>query len=71
MVRMVARLCFLASLLSVAFLNGCSGGSDGAKCVPGLTIECPCSSIGQNGVQTCYYFDASAGSIDYASIYWY
>jgi hypothetical protein len=53
MVRMIARLCILASFLSVAFLNGCGGGSDGAKCVPGLTIECPCSTIGQSGVQTC------------------
>ena len=52
MVGMTTRLCILASILSVAFLGGCGGGGEGAKCVPGLTIECPCAT-GQNGSQTC------------------
>ena len=49
---MTTRLCILASILSVAFLGGCGGGSDGAKCFPGLTVACPCPT-GQNGSQTC------------------
>ena len=52
MVRMRTRLCILASFLSVAFLGGCGGGSDGPKCIPGLTVECPCPTS-QHGAQTC------------------
>ena len=50
--RMTTRLCALASLLALTFAVGCGSSSDGAKCVPGLTIECPCPG-GQNGSQTC------------------
>ena len=36
----------------MAFLGGCSGGGETAKCVPGLTVDCPCPA-GQQGAQTC------------------
>jgi len=49
---MTARLRGLLPLLCLALLGGCGGGSDGAKCVPGLTVACPCYT-GQSGSQTC------------------
>ncbi len=52
MIRMRTRFCILASCLALTFAVGCGSSSDGAKCVPGLTIECPCAT-GQNGSQTC------------------
>ena len=50
MVRMVARLYVVLSCFLVAFLGGCSGGSQ--SCIPGLTVVCPCPT-GQLGAQTC------------------
>jgi fibro-slime domain-containing protein len=52
MAHMTTRLGILVSFLSAALLVGCGGGSDSAKCVSGLTIECPCPT-GQHGAQTC------------------
>ena len=52
MFRMKTRLCILVSCLALMFVFGCGGGGDGAKCVPGLTVECPCPT-GQRGSQTC------------------
>jgi cysteine-rich repeat protein len=52
MVRMRTRLGILASFLSVAFLGGCGGGSDGPKCISGASVACACPS-GQQGAQTC------------------
>jgi fibro-slime domain-containing protein len=40
------------SLLGSTLLGGCGDGGDGAKCVPGLTVACPCPT-GQSGSQTC------------------
>ncbi len=52
MVHMVARPSIVLSCLSAAVLGGCSGGSQAAQCVPGLTVDCPCPT-GQQGAQTC------------------
>ena len=40
----------MLACLPVAFLGGCSGGSQ--SCIPGLTVVCPCPT-GQLGAQTC------------------
>jgi len=52
MLPMTNRPCTLVLGLALLIAVGCSGGSDAAKCVPGLTIECPCPT-GQHGAQTC------------------
>src|ERR1039457_4512521 len=52
MVCMTTRLLIPASCLSVAFLGGCGGGSDGPKCIAGASVACECPS-GQQGAQTC------------------
>ena len=52
MVRMVNRQRVVLASLLAASLGGCSGGSQSPKCIPGLTVECPCPT-GQQGSQTC------------------
>ena len=49
----------------MTYIVGCGSGSDGAKCVPGLTVECPCPT-GQNGSQTC----TSAGTFAACACAW-
>jgi hypothetical protein len=51
-VVMLTRLCALLAFLPLALLGACSGSSNGAKCVPGLTVACPCPT-GESGSQTC------------------
>jgi fibro-slime domain-containing protein len=51
-VRMMGRFWVPVSLLGLTLLAGCGDGGDGAKCVPGLTVACPCPT-GQSGSQTC------------------
>jgi hypothetical protein len=52
MVGMAPRLCIVLSCLLLALLGGCSSGSQAAKCVPGASVACACSTS-QQGAQIC------------------
>lgn len=56
---MLTKHLFVVLPLSMVYLAGCDGGSNGTSCIAGASVACACTN-GQNGAQTC----SSAGTFE-------
>jgi hypothetical protein len=57
---MVANPSIVLACLCAVILGGCGGGTQEAKCVPGLSVVCACLN-GQSGAKTCTSAGTFAG----------